>query len=135
MPTTSWLTPRRPEQDAEAVVLASLLEVKSLRHVPGFLAASLRVWLQVRGSEGAWGVSLRAQPLRRRFWTLSAWRDRESLERFVRTEPHVSIMRRQHDVMREAVFTEWTVPASDLPITWKDATERVERRRKGSRAA
>ena len=36
------------------------------------------------------------RPFRREFATLSAWRDRESLDAMVRTEPHRSVMARYH---------------------------------------
>jgi hypothetical protein len=64
-----------------------------------FLRDAMRVRTLVRRSEGALGVSLVARPLRREFETLSAWRDRESLNAMVRAEPHRSVMGRYRAAM------------------------------------
>lgn len=73
MPTLPWMTPQAPGPGAEALVMASRLEVRSLRHVPGFFLASMALLRQARRSPGALGLSLRAQLPRRTFWTVSAW--------------------------------------------------------------
>jgi hypothetical protein len=60
------------------------------------------------------GVSLRAQPLRRSYWTLSAWTDQAALRAFARTEPHRTIMRRVGPWAKTATFRFWTVPGGEL---------------------
>ena len=74
-------------QDAKgldtAVVMASRFELASTRHVMQFLVASLRIHRQVRRSDGAIGVALIARPLRREFYTLSSWRDRDAVDAMV----------------------------------------------------
>ncbi len=105
--------------------MASRLEVRSLRHVPGFFLASLALWRQARRSPGAVGLSLKAQLLRRTFWTLSAWSDRAALESYAAAEPHRSTMRSKRAVVRDSTFVFWTVPAGELPITWSEAQRRI----------
>jgi heme-degrading monooxygenase HmoA len=64
-------------------------------------------------------VSLVAKPFSREFATLSAWRDRDSLNAMVRTEPHRTVMGRYHAVMDDAKFVFYT-PES-YPPTWQEA--------------
>ncbi|MEU6034118.1 DUF3291 domain-containing protein [Actinomadura sp. NPDC047616] len=129
MPTLPWTEPESPDAEAEALVMASRLEVRSLRHVPGFLLASMALWRQARRSPGAWGVGLKAQLLRRTFWTVSAWRDKAALDAYAAAEPHRSAMRRKRSVMRESTFVFWTVPVEDLPITWDEVRRRIAEKR------
>jgi hypothetical protein len=105
--------------------MASRLEVRSLTDVPLFFLKSLVAWKQVRTAPGALGASLIAQPLKRTFWTLSAWEDKQSLYAYAKAEPHHSIMTGLRSAMRESVFTFWDVPAGELPIDWADAKRRL----------
>ncbi|SEM52653.1 DUF3291 domain-containing protein [Streptacidiphilus jiangxiensis] len=126
MPTIPWTTPNQPAPGtATALVMASRFEVRTLRDVPRFFLRSLAAWKQLRQARGALGASLVAQPLRRTFWTLSAWEGREQLNAFAAAEPHRTIMRELHPTMRESVFTFWEVPVGELPISWDDARRRV----------
>lgn len=84
---------------------------------------SPRVWRWARRSPGALGVSLRAQPARATFWTLSAWTDRDALDTFARSEPHHATMRKVRPWIKNPTFRFRTVPAADLvpaPL-WDDA--------------
>ncbi|WP_328420718.1 DUF3291 domain-containing protein [Streptomyces sp. NBC_00443] len=125
MPTLRWTTVETPAPDTEAFVMASRLEVRSLKDVPRFFLKSLASWKQVTGAPGAYGASLIAEPLGRTFWTLSAWQDKEALYTYARTEPHRSIMNGLRSTMKDSVFTFWQVPAADLPIDWNDARRRL----------
>lgn len=125
MPTLPWTTPNPAPPHTRAFVMASRLEVRSGSHVPRFFLKSLSAWGQVRSAPGAFGASLIAQPLKRTFFTLSAWEGREALYAYARTEPHRSIMSGLREVMRTSTFTFWEVPVEGLPITWDDAKRRL----------
>ncbi|NKQ25556.1 DUF3291 domain-containing protein [Streptomyces galbus] len=125
MPTLRWTTVHTPAPDAEAFVMASRLEVRSLSDVPRFFVKSLASWKQVCSAPGAYGASLIAEPLKRTFWTLSAWQDKDALYTYARTEPHKSIMIGLRPTMKDSVFTFWQVPAAQLPIDWSDAKRRL----------
>ncbi|RKS73036.1 uncharacterized protein DUF3291 [Actinomadura pelletieri DSM 43383] len=125
MPTLPWATLIEDEPETRVVVMASRLEVRSLRHVPGFLRASLLLLRQARRADGAHGVALKAEPFRRTFWTLSAWSDRKSLAAYSKAEPHASTMRRQRAVMRDSAFVFWEATVGDLPIDWAEARRRL----------
>jgi hypothetical protein len=125
MPTIPWLPPKPSVTSGEVVLMASKLEVKSLLSVPEFFLRSLVVWRQVQKSPGLVGASLKAQPLKRTFWTLSAWESREALGTFNHTDPHGRTVTRLRKVMKGSVFTFWNAEASALPITWDEATRRI----------
>ncbi|MFF4764736.1 DUF3291 domain-containing protein [Streptomyces sp. NPDC001292] len=126
MPTLPWTTPNEPRPGVTiALVMASRLEVRSLKDVPRFCLQSLAAWKQVRGAQGALGASLIADPLRRTFWTLSAWESREQLYAYAQAEPHHTIVKGLRSTMRQSVFTFWEVPVGELPITWADAKRRI----------
>lgn len=86
---------------------------------------SLAAWRQVRSAPGALGASLIAQPLKRTFYTLSAWEDRDALYAYARAEPHRSIMNGLRSTMRDSTFTFWEVPVEQLPIRWDEAEQRL----------
>src|SRR5262249_55626418 len=123
MPTLPWTPVDEPAPDDVVIVLGSKLELRSYRHVVGFLRAALRVRRQVRHSSGALGVSLIAQPLRKTFWTLSAWSDGSQLDAFVGNLPHAEVIRRFHDRLKEASFTTWNHHAGALPTPKSNAKE------------
>ncbi len=132
MPTLPWLSLGDVEPATTAVVMASRFRVRRLRQVPRFLLDSMRIHRQVRAADGALGVSLIARPLRREFFTLSAWRDRAALQALVRTQPHAGVMRRQRPATAESAFTFWEVPADRLPVSWSEARRRLDEEGAGS---
>ncbi|UXA21325.1 hypothetical protein [Mycobacterium sp. SMC-4] len=102
------------------VVLASRFQLRRYRDVVPFFVAALRIDAEVRRSEGAVGLALIAQPLRRTFYTLSAWRDQAAIDAMIATEPHRSVMLRYRELTSDSRFTTWS--ASDAtPPTWQDA--------------
>ena len=125
MPALPWIPVHEPAPASEMVVMASHFRVRGYRHVLPFLVDSMRVLAQIRQADGVLGVSLVARPLRREFFTLSAWTDRAALDAAVGSEPHRSVMRRQRAAMADSAFTFWTAPATALPLTWEEADERL----------
>ncbi|MGW2016161.1 DUF3291 domain-containing protein [Streptomyces sp. NPDC001927] len=125
MPTLPWTVPNQARPGTEAYVMASRFEVRSLADVPRFFLKSLAAWRQVKSAPGALGASLIAQPLKRTFYTLSAWENRDALYTYARTEPHRSITTALRPTMRASTFTFWQTPADQLPITWNEAKQRL----------
>ena len=125
MPSLPWRTklPASPHQ--EYLVMASRLPLRSRRTIPLFLGLTVSVARQLEGTSGLVGYSLLAQPVRKTFWTLSAWTDRDALDAFVRTMPHLAVMRKLRTHMGPTRFTTWMAPGSALPIAWDDAIVRL----------
>lgn len=123
-----WKTNDKPEPGQKAYLMASRFDLKSGRHSPAFLLGAIRIWRQSLRSPGLLGVSLRAFPLHKQYWTLSAWTGEPALRQFMRTDPHSGFMRRARPWMREAAFKFWEIPAEELhaKTLWDSATERIE---------
>lgn len=125
MPTLPWRATNPSEPATEYVVLASRLPLRSIAHVPRFVRLTVSVIRQLERTGGLVGYSLRAQPLARTFWTLSAWEDRDALGAFVRELPHRAVMGKLRPHMGATRFAGWTVPGTGLPVSWEDATARL----------
>lgn len=127
MPTLPWSVAENggPATDADVVVLASRLELKSVWDAPAFLVAALRIRKQMLAAPGAFGLSLVAKPFQRTFWTLSAWQTQSEMDTAVRAEPHASIIRHWRTRMAGSVFTTWTAPGADIPMNWPEALRRL----------
>ncbi|GGQ91469.1 DUF3291 domain-containing protein [Streptomyces althioticus] len=125
MPTLGWITPNPAPPRTNTYVMASRFEVKSLADVPTFLFKSLSSWSQVKTARGAYGASLIAQPLKRTFWTLSAWEDRDALYAYAKSDPHGAAMRAMAPKMRSSTFIFWEADTAMLPIDWDDAKRRL----------
>ena len=125
MPPMPWTTaPGAKTSPEEVLVMASLLRLDSVRRVPGFLRSAMTIRQQVLRADGAVGVSLNTA-LPRTFFTLSAWCDRNAVDAFVRSEPHVGSMRRYRPAMADARFVFWTSQADGLPPSWPEAQRRL----------
>ena len=125
MPTLPWTVPNIPPERTEAHVFASRFETRTLWGALKFLARTPRVWQQVRKAPGAYGASLKAAPLRRTFWTMSAWESPAALKAFAHSSAHESTARGLSPQMRDAKFVTWTVTTDDLPLDWSDALRRL----------
>jgi heme-degrading monooxygenase HmoA len=122
-----WSTAGAPSADKDAYVMASKFELTSAWRTPAFMTEAIRAWWQARRSPGVFGVTLRAQPLRRTYWTLSAWTDEAALYAFARAEPHRTIMRRVRPWAKTATFRFWAAPVSELTLArlWTEAERRI----------
>ncbi|MDT0398789.1 MULTISPECIES: DUF3291 domain-containing protein [Streptomyces] len=126
MPTLGWITPHPAPANTRVYVMASRFELKSLSDVPKFLVHSLRSWSQVKTAHGVYGASLVAQPLRRTFFTLSAWQDRDTLFAYAKTDPHLTSMRASRAACRRSTFVYWEAGSAELPISWDEAKRRLD---------
>ena len=123
-----WTRIDQPDAGPEAQVMGSKFELKTALRSPAFLIYSMRLWRQARRSPGILGVSLRAQPLRGTFWTLSAWTDKQALASFARTDPHAAATKRIKPWMEDSTFRFWAVPVADLGSPsdlWAEAEARI----------
>ena len=105
--------------------MASVLRLRRRRDVPATLRAAMRVRRQALASEGCLGLALRAEPLARRFTTLSAWVDEASIGAFVRAEPHATSMcALGGDRIASSTFVTWRAAGDEVP-SWDDALDRL----------
>ena len=127
MPATSWKSFGRAEPAQQYLVLLSFLPLKQGWRVPWFLFHTGRIVNQLKRSRGLLGYSLLAQPLARRFWTLSVWEDESALRGFVEAQPHARTIAMMAPHMDTTKFVRWTVKGSEIPPSWDDALRRWAR--------
>lgn len=120
-----WKTLATPHRDQEYLALLSFLPLKHYRMIPKFLWFAFQTQRQLHQSEGLIGYSFQAQPLARRFWTLSVWEDQQPLLDFVGRLPHGRIMQALAPHVGKTQFVQWKVRASDIPINWREAKTRM----------
>ncbi|HKS76446.1 MAG TPA: hypothetical protein VJQ82_24745 [Terriglobales bacterium] len=125
MPPLPWKTLTAPIQDKEYVALLSFLPLKHYRTIPLFFWLTFKTQQQLKKAKGLIGYSLQAEPLARRFWTLSAWEDQQSLMLFVHELPHGKIMQTLAPHMAKTRFVQWKVKGADIPLSWGAAKERM----------
>ncbi|MEX5261593.1 DoxX family protein [Kocuria sp. CPCC 205263] len=106
------------EAPTAGIVLISRLRLRSARHVPGFLLASLRLRRALRQAPGALWLDLAAQPLTATFWTWSGWTDEDAMRRYTGSALHAHVMRTYRPHLQESTFR--TLPAAQAPTTWPE---------------
>ena len=127
MPPTPWKTSFQPDPDREYLALLTVLPVKHYRTIPRFLGYTRRIEAQLAETVGLVGYSLRAELLRRRFWTLSVWEDDNALMNFVRTTPHAQVMETLQGHMGVTRFVRWTLKGASVPPDWQGALLRYRK--------
>jgi hypothetical protein len=125
MPAIPWRTAATPQPDQDYLVMASRLPLTSFATLPRFIGLTLAVVRQLERTPGLVGYSLLAQPMKKTFWTLSAWNGKQDLDGFVTTMPHLAVMGKLRRHMGPTRFTTWTAAGSALPVGWDEAVERL----------
>lgn len=110
--------------DGPLVVSVTRLRLLRWRDVPPFLVAVGRLRADLAKEPGAVTLGLAARPFRRTFWTLSAWRDEDSLRAYVRGPGHTAAMKRFRKGMTGATSALWTTDGGRP--TWAEALARLD---------
>jgi hypothetical protein len=99
------------------------LRVRSFRFMPGFAWQTLSTVRQVKQAEGFLGGSL--LPDRQwAFWTMTLWRDADSMRAYMKTGPHRKAMPKLLDWCDEASVVHWEQDDAEAP-TWTAADQRM----------
>jgi hypothetical protein len=125
MSALPWRNLKTAESDKEYLALLSFLPLRHYRMIPKFIWLTFQTQRQLHKSDGLIGYSLDAQPLSRKFWTLSVWQDFKSLMDFVRQLPHGKIMHALAPHMGKTQFVQWKVTSKDIPPRWQEAKMRM----------
>jgi hypothetical protein len=126
MPKLPWKAVHEVDPQTECTVMGSRLPLRHHWDIPGFLRLTMQIRRQLAATEGLVGYALGAQLWAKTFWTLSAWTDRDHLERFATTDPHHRGTDAIHPRMLESTFVFWTIRAAELPVDWADAKRRID---------
>ena len=114
------------DPNGEYLVLLTYLPLKKHRSIPRFFWSTVAIQKQLAGSAGILGYALRAKPLKKNFWTMSAWLDEKSLMDFVLRLPHSQVMKALAPDMGSTKFIRWKVAGSEVPLRWNIAIERAK---------
>lgn len=125
MPVAPWKTYESPTPGIHYLALISYLPLKHFRAIPKFFRFTFEIMRQLQTSPGLIGYSLDARPFARKFWTLSVWRDRQSLQVFVSAMPHSQVMQSLAPHMGKSQFAQWTVESHEIPLDWSVAKARI----------
>lgn len=114
------------DSSKEYLALLTYLPLKKHRTIARFFWSTFAIQKQLADSAGILGYALRAKPLQKDFWTMSAWLDEKSLMDFILRIPHSQVMRDLAPHMGPTKFTRWKVSGSDLPLRWDVAMQRAK---------
>jgi hypothetical protein len=113
------------ERPGGNLAIATYLPMRHWWDVPAFLRLVNRIHRQIEAAPGNIAWNARGNPLTKKFYTCSLWRDRPSLRAFVQAEPHATAVRRMAVWSTpEGAFAEWTTTSST--VDWDEAMRRLE---------
>lgn len=123
-----WTTRTEMQPGSEYLVMASYLPLKRITSTVRFFGGVTAIRKQLATADGLVAYTLRANPLTRKYWTLSVWQDETALRAFMRTPPHAGVMTSLRPFLGPTKFITWTIPAASGPPTLTDALQRLESR-------
>jgi hypothetical protein len=97
------------------IAFASRLPLRRYRDIPGFLRDTRTVRAQLREAPGLAGYSLRAQFLRKTFWTLSLWESGPDLALFAAGDRHRGVAAGPANRVKAPLFVRWPHELKDGP--------------------
>jgi len=100
------------------VIVVTRLRLRDPAFFDEFFASAVAVTELAQNSTGNLGADVLAEA-NNTYWTRTAWQQRELMEAFVGSEPHLSTMSRIDHWCDEATFVSWEQPGADLP-DWLD---------------
>ena len=105
------------------VIVVTRLRLKDPAFFDDFFASAVAVAEQAQNSPGNLAADVLAEA-NNTYWTRTAWQDRDAMNTFVGTQPHLATMDRLDDWCDEATFVDWEQPGPDLPA-WPDGYARL----------
>lgn len=121
----AWRSFEEPDPGSELQGVVGYLHPSGYRTVPKVLWHTRQVEAQLAESAGLVGYALRAELTRKEFWAVAAWKNDESLQRFVESDPHAGIRASLEREMAESWFERFDVDAEEVPLDVDEALERV----------
>lgn len=125
MPTIPWINISPPAPGKIYLALISYLPLRHFRAIPDFFRFTIQIRRQLKITPGVIGYTIEAKPFSRKFWTLSAWEDQQSLNNFVRQIPHSQVMQVLAPHMGKSQFAQWNVTHTEIPLDWSSAKTRL----------
>lgn len=115
MPSSPWTATAELDPRREYFVMATRFVVTGRRHLPEVFRATRAIWPALTAADGLLGYRLRSGLARGSLSTLSVWRDRDAMTRFVRGPAHTEVVAKTRHRLAESTFTGWTALGAELP--------------------
>jgi quinol monooxygenase YgiN len=113
------------ESQKKFMCIATFLPLKSWRYMIPFQLMTSKVLKQIRRNEGVINYAVKANFLKRHFWTFSIWKDHNSLRQFVMSEPHATAVKKFSEWVGEgSAFVEWS--SQSEVIDWREAFKKLQ---------
>jgi quinol monooxygenase YgiN len=106
------------------VIVVTRLRLRDPALLDEFFTDAVAAIEQAQKSEGNLGVDALADA-NNAWWSVSAWQDRDLMQAFVDSQPHLGIGERLDHYCDEATFVDWEQASSDLPdwqANWRHIT-------------
>ena len=110
----------------ELVCVATVLDLRSWRHLIPFFLMCNPVFSQLNKTPGLVRWRVKTDLPHRRFYTFTQWKDRTSMSTFVRTHPHTEAVRLMGKWSGSGLASvEWT--SREGTINWREALMRLQK--------
>jgi heme-degrading monooxygenase HmoA len=91
-----------------------------------FDEGTARVHKTMSTHDGLIGHSIRKEILGDEAWTITVWKDEASVENFSKSEIHRQAVTEGRASLVATKFRRLTLPASQIPLSWKEAEKYLE---------
>ena len=98
---------------------------RAARTIPAVLWNGWQLRRAWEHNEGAVGLSMMAGFKERTTYTISVWRSKDDLERWLRSPAHLRLMRAFRSKLKSHAADAWTTDRFDLRAAWTEALNRV----------
>ena len=106
------------------VIVVTRLRLKDPALLDEFFTDGVAAIEQAQKSEGNLGTDALAEA-HNAWWSVSAWQDRQLMQAFVNSQPHLGITARLDHYCDEATFVDWEQDSPGLPdwqTSWRHLT-------------
>ena len=124
-PPLPWRATTTVDPDVSYVVTITRLPLRRHTRIPAVMRATWQIVRELVRSDGLIGYSLKADLIRKTFWTISAWDSTDSLHAFVRSDVHVRAMTAIGPDMNEPRIETTLILGTDLPPAWSQVRDRL----------
>jgi hypothetical protein len=104
--------------------------LSAVEHQPGqrgaFFGDTKNVLADLPNQTGLIGYSFRFQIFGKKAWTMTAWKDEASRDRFAASPVHLKAVRNSRVTARNMRFITVLVPEASLPMKWSEALRHLE---------
>jgi heme-degrading monooxygenase HmoA len=114
-----------------AIVSVTRLRIRSVFDLPAFIRQALKSARQAEAADGFLGGRLMREA-RNAFWTVTVWKDLDSMEAFRIAGAHARIMHKLMEWCDEASVVHWEQEGAAVP-SWEEAHRRMVKQGRASK--